>query len=345
MANLILCPICSSEARIAYKNHPGYQQPKVYDVIHCKSCDTSFVSPLEIDSNLYNLIYSKTDEIPGYNRYLQYSENVLNQHNPLSYLARSEDTYWSIKRYLDINANPDQRILEVGCGMGYLTFSINKSGFNAIGLDLSIPAIEKAKSKYGNNFILTDINGYSQKSNEKYDVIIATEVIEHIPDIYEFLNSLNNLLNVNGKIILTTPNKSYYPSNSIWYTDLPPVHLWWFSETSIRKIAEKAGYSLEFTDFTQCNSLNISLRIKQNIKDGISNSIQNPVLDSQGNVIFSELNEFRKYHRSKKILGILGISAMLKKIVASSTFLRSKFMLGHRRGVICAILTKKQNYT
>ncbi|MBV9027219.1 MAG: hypothetical protein JO311_01265, partial [Candidatus Eremiobacteraeota bacterium] len=53
---------------------------------------------------------------------------------------------------------------------------------------------------------------------------------------------------------LTTPNRTYYGYDRPWSTDLPPVHLWWFSEESLRKIAERIGCRAEFVDFTEYNA-------------------------------------------------------------------------------------------
>lgn len=58
------------------------------------------------------------------------------------------------------------------------------------------------------------------------------------------------MLKEGGKIILSTENKTIYPSSAIWQSDLPPVHLWWFSEKSMAFIAEKLIMKINFTDFT-----------------------------------------------------------------------------------------------
>jgi hypothetical protein len=53
-----------------------------------------------------------------------------------------------------------------------------------------------------------------------------------------------------GKILLTTPNRTFYGKNIVWETDRPPVHLWWFSEDSMKHIADKLNANVQFTDFT-----------------------------------------------------------------------------------------------
>jgi hypothetical protein len=62
------------------------------------------------------------------------------------------------------------------------------------------------------------------------------------------------LLNPAGRLILTTPNRSHFPPGERWATDLPPVHLWWLSEPSLRAMARALDCSIEFVDFTPYSS-------------------------------------------------------------------------------------------
>lgn len=338
------CPVCLSKAKIVYSEYPGYQEPQVYDILHCQECDTSFANPLEVNSDLYDLIYSKSDEIHGYNRYNKYAEDVLNQKSPLAYLAKSEATYWCVKDYLDKKSGANkQRILEVGCGLGYLTYSLIKAGFNTTGLDISINSVERAKAKYGNYFVCADLESY--KVNVKYDIIILTEVIEHLPNVYEILNLLNELLAEDGKILITTPNKSSYPENIPWFTDLPPVHLWWFSEKSMLKIADNIGFSVEFTDFSKCNSLAIANKIDPIDEDNKLEWIGKSQIDDRGSVIASnqvtpyairtlKMYWHKCYHDTK-------ISSKVKSIKSRLPWYSEKFIVGKRREILCAILSRE----
>jgi SAM-dependent methyltransferase len=339
MTSPISCPVCMSEAKVVYGKHPGYQQPKVYDIVHCENCNTSFANPLEVDSDLYDLIYSKPDEIPGYDRYSKYAQNVLKQANPLEYLAKSEDTYWSIKNYLqNIPNSTNKKILEVGCGLGYLTYSLVKSGFNVTGLDISMNAIEKATARYGNHFVCADLHEYGQKNDLGYDIIILTEVIEHVPNIYEILSSLTGLLADGGEIVITTPNKSSFPNETVWHTDLPPIHLWWFSEASISKIADKIGYSVKFTDFSECGSINVSRRIYHSDGEDKSKWIRNSIVDGQGDVINNKINS--SIHKLKKYLYSSSILPKVKLLISKLPLLKENFIVGKRREVLCAIFSK-----
>jgi SAM-dependent methyltransferase len=141
-------------------------------------------------------------------------------------------------------------IIEAGSGLGYLTYALNTEGYKALGIDISQDAVEKAIKKFGSNYICANIYEYAEKHQNKYDIVVLTEVIEHIEEPIKFLRSLCLMLKQGGRIILSTPNKTIYPANVFWATDLPPVHLWWFSETSMRYIGKTLGMNTVFTDFT-----------------------------------------------------------------------------------------------
>jgi len=167
-------------------------------------------------------------------------------------LAESEEPYWAVKSALSKLEIPKKelRVLEVGCGLGYLTYALIKEGYNATGLDISQNAIDEAIKTYGNYYICANVMDYTDQNKKLFDVVILTEVIEHVEEPIIFLKSLTNLLSKRGIIILTTPNKTIFPTNNIWKTDLPPIHLWWFSEDSMQYIANKINANIHFIDFT-----------------------------------------------------------------------------------------------
>jgi SAM-dependent methyltransferase len=145
-------------------------------------------------------------------------------------------------------------LLEVGSGLGYLTYSLAKSGYNIRGLELSTKAVAAAQKRYGDLYDAGDLFELTRSAPGAYDVVILTEVIEHLSDPLSFLAAARGLLAPGGVILLTTPNKSLYPPTSYWQTDNPPVHLWWFSEASMRQMAIGLGMQIHFGDFTAFNA-------------------------------------------------------------------------------------------
>jgi len=113
------------------------------------------------------------------------------------------------------------KILDVGCGGGLVSLPIARLGANLTAIDASEKNINIAKihaSKSGVNNInylcktsedlAKEINDFSQDDNQKFDVIIALEVIEHVANVAEFIESLSKILKPNGILFIATLNRT-----------------------------------------------------------------------------------------------------------------------------------------
>ncbi len=330
----IKCKLCEVEARIVKHDMQGYKEGDYYTIVNCPSCESAFPSDQVIDSDIYNYIYKNVDKIPGYNRYHTYYKNIINHSNPLRYLASSEASYWAIDDILskDIRKRTDIKILEIGCGLGYLTYSLNVLGYDATGLDISQDAIEKAISNFGNTYIKANILDSSSFMNNEYDYIIMTELIEHVEDPMKMIEAACQYLKTDGKLLITTPNKDLYPSNIIWQTELPPIHLWWFSEKFFTILSGKLNKKISFLDFTRWNKTWLdNARRSRSI-----NEIRKPILDKNNEYAtnsFSSKNEKFSLHF---VLSKLGLVPVARKLAILYYQLLSKDI--HRHNVMCIIV-------
>lgn len=337
----IACSLCSENATLIYKDYPGYQIPSVFDIYFCTSCNTSFSVPRIESNDIYDLIYKNGASVRWYDRYWRNAEIVKTEKYPLNYLAESEDTYWAVKESLSRiskNSNSSPLILEIGCGLGYLTYSLNKAGYNSVGLDISHEAVNQAIKNYGSNYICADLHQYAETHENEYDVIIFTELIEHLNDIFGFMQSLKKILKPDGRIILTTPNKSFYPQEVIWATDLPPVHCWWLSEESVQYIAKVLKMKVSFLDFKKYYSRHTTWVDKNKI----SIPITPPVFDSEGNLIDNNPSVFIEEGRFRKILKKIDFLKLLHSHLRYLLVRNKKnILIAAKKGpVLCAILQK-----
>jgi 2-polyprenyl-3-methyl-5-hydroxy-6-metoxy-1,4-benzoquinol methylase len=275
------CLLCGKTADLKHAGYPGYMEPDRFSIYHCKNCNTAFSLPRTDTSAIYETIYKNAEKVPGYSRYMSYAGIVKEMHDPLRFLADSSEAYWGVRETLSGNRG-DIRILEIGSGLGYLTYSLIRAGYDAKGIDISENAVRQATERFGNYYSSGDVYEYSVKHSASYDYVISTEVIEHIDRPVDFLSALLSLVKPGGKVIITTPNKSPYPDDIIWASDLPPVHLWWFSEDSVRYMAAKLGATAEFVDFTRFYRNNSKVT---GIKSQRSGRLPSPFFNSKGELI------------------------------------------------------------
>lgn len=102
----------------------------------------------------------------------------------------------------------DSKILELGCGMGRLMLALREDGFlNLTGVDLDEFQISAAKEENLNVF-QADAISFLKNNEEKYDVIYALDILEHLPkDMQvEALQEINKHLKTNGFLVLRIPN-------------------------------------------------------------------------------------------------------------------------------------------
>jgi SAM-dependent methyltransferase len=254
-ASSLRCRVCDAPATILHRAHPGYAHGSSYDIYECTGCGSSFAEPLRSDAKLYDRIYRAIDRIPGYERYERYAKRVRRARSPLRTLATHEDVYYAIAEILRaLHLPKTARLLEVGSGLGYLTYSLARAGYRIEGWDVSEDAVQAARERFGPYFAVRDVNALQASSDSsRYDVVILTELIEHLEDPVAFVRASAALLAPGGALLMTTPNKNYYPDGVVWHTDLPPIHLWWFTERAMREMGERCRLDVRYYDFTEYN--------------------------------------------------------------------------------------------
>jgi len=104
-----------------------------------------------------------------------------------------------------------KNICEIGCGVGINSINLAKNGFKIDAFDLDKEAIDLAK-KYNKH---KNINYRSKeilklKSNKKYDMVLAIEVLEHIREDTKALSKISSILNKKGTLLLTVPIHEHY---------------------------------------------------------------------------------------------------------------------------------------
>ncbi len=109
------------------------------------------------------------------------------------------------------------KCLDVGCGGGILSERLARLGAHVTGIDASENAIKIANEHATKSRLKINYKSMSTgdllKSNKKffnnYDIVIASEVIEHVNNRNLFLSDISNLCRSGGIIIFTTINKSF----------------------------------------------------------------------------------------------------------------------------------------
>ncbi|MBI2035467.1 MAG: class I SAM-dependent methyltransferase [Candidatus Liptonbacteria bacterium] len=148
------------------------------------------------------------------------------------------NSYYS--RFLPIDKNAS--ILDLGCGNGELLFWLKLIGFyNARGIDQDLRLIEEAK-KLDVKVCKDDIKSFLSDKSQKFDCIIARDVIEHFTkdEIFEVLDLIYGALRQGGVLIIQTPNAESPFGARYRYYDF--THCIGFTSSSLRHVLGATGF-------------------------------------------------------------------------------------------------------
>jgi 2-polyprenyl-3-methyl-5-hydroxy-6-metoxy-1,4-benzoquinol methylase len=126
------------------------------------------------------------------------------------FCARRHIIIQTIKKF---NLNLDSKILEIGCSGGPLIQELKNIGFkNVHGIDISSDAISICNKKGISNVQIMDATQTSF-NNHEFDLIIASDILEHIQDETKALEEWNRILAISGILILFVPAYAFLWSN------------------------------------------------------------------------------------------------------------------------------------
>ena len=100
----------------------------------------------------------------------------------------------------------NSKILDVGCGKGHITEKLVFNNNMVLGIDYSHTAIKFARKKQKKNlkFKVIDVEKLA-RLKQKYDIIVANNLFEHIENQNKFLKNCRALLDKNGYLVISTP--------------------------------------------------------------------------------------------------------------------------------------------
>lgn len=151
------------------------------------------------------------------------------------------------------------KILDFGCGNGWLVRDLMKHGYDAYGVDPSESGIAIARKGYPGRFHVLDPDTNKlpdELSEHSFQTIISTEVIEHLYSPDTFLQSVASILKESGggQFILTTPYHGYLKNLLIAVMDKTDSHfspLWegghikFWSRKTLTTALNNHGFSVD----------------------------------------------------------------------------------------------------
>jgi SAM-dependent methyltransferase len=162
------------------------------------------------------------------------------------YHKLEENNWWFLSRQEMIlqlieGTPKNAHILEVGCSGGPLLKRLNKSGWkNTTGIDISKKAIMLCKKGGIDNAFVMDCSKTNFREGQ-FDLIIASDILEHVKNDVAALNEWERVLKPRGKLVIFVP-----AFNFLWSEhDMVNMHHRRYTRRTLINALCRAGFNID----------------------------------------------------------------------------------------------------
>jgi 2-polyprenyl-3-methyl-5-hydroxy-6-metoxy-1,4-benzoquinol methylase len=166
-----------------------------------------------------------------------------------------------ITRLAELSGN--KKVLDLGCRDCALAdryiHLFNKKNFK--GVDIDSKAVQRAQEK-GYEVENEDINRFLKTEKIKYDLIVASEILEHLPYPKETIRLMYNVLDKKGLVLVTVPN-AYRLKNRLKFLfgmnfDSDYTHLRAFNGAMLKEFFLENNFRLKYIEYINSRFLWLS---------------------------------------------------------------------------------------
>ncbi len=169
-----------------------------YEVVACKTCGFVFASNLPSTKDFESL----------YQKSLKYTYKTSRGKVSLALGQVHHSEFKLADSYLQKVVGFEKKsfkILDIGCATGHLLSLFRKRGYRDLtGID-PVPACRLlAKKLYNIKVVSATLSSY--QTEEKYDLVILTSVLEHLTNLNQVIAKVTSLLKINGFLLISVPD-------------------------------------------------------------------------------------------------------------------------------------------
>jgi 2-polyprenyl-3-methyl-5-hydroxy-6-metoxy-1,4-benzoquinol methylase len=144
-------------------------------------------------------------------------------------------------------------VLELGCAAGHMTRALAAQGCRVVAVDRDADAVRYAE-EFAERVLVLDISdprSLDELGDGRFDVILAGDVLEHLPDPLSVLRRCKSILRADGALVLSVPNVAHVDLKLAllhgrwWYRDvglLDRTHLRFYTRRSLLELLLTAGF-------------------------------------------------------------------------------------------------------
>lgn len=144
---------------------------------------------------------------------------------------------------------PERRagtLLEVGSAKGYMLALLRGLGWRVTGVELAEEAAAFARRVFGVEVFTGTLELFRQVEDRRFDVVLAQDLLEHVPDPGAFLLGLRECLDPGGRLVIDTPNVGARNVEILGprWRGFNPFHIYLYDRVSLERALTGAGFSV-----------------------------------------------------------------------------------------------------
>ncbi|MBM3316769.1 MAG: class I SAM-dependent methyltransferase [Candidatus Eisenbacteria bacterium] len=246
-----LCALCGVQALRVMPFRYEFKERRLIGV-RCPGCGLVFIDPRPSDDELRELYAEE---------YFTSCSDTCGAHGRTPYLTAVEDAGAEreaaaerLDALLTRALGGRGRLLELGCGPGYLLAEFRRLGWEIGGLEISSYAVAHAREHLGLEIVCGDI-APGHFPGGSADAVIMGDVLEHLPRPLDSLRTVARWLRPGGMLVVAVPSTLnlfsarlgllvYRLTRRSKVLRIPPYHLFEYTPDTLRRMVTAAGFSV-----------------------------------------------------------------------------------------------------
>ena len=222
----VVCPLCDATAARHERVVGGYA------LVRCRACGMVYVNPQFDTADLLEQYAARDNSRAMQKHYARVTTAAR--------LVEYDYMLAAIERHVPRRG----RLLEIGCGAGYLLARAHDRGWQVTGLDAA-PWVADAAAERGLSDVRIGTLAESGLAESSFDVVVMAQVLEHVPRPREELLAVRRLLRDGGLFYANVPNYRTLPimlGRDDFVLNAPMAHVNYFTPATLTELCRRANF-------------------------------------------------------------------------------------------------------
>ncbi len=228
------CFICGSKLSELFfeREFPEHGYPGTFYMRKCKGCGLLYNSP-RLEDKEFPALYGKN--------YYFFNRTDGNE------FLRIVEIYRRTVSLIHEHIFP-RKVLDIGSSKGYLLAALKQLGWCVQGVEISHVASDYAIRKFGVPTFTGTVEEFAKvRRTERFPLVLAIDVMEHVLCPKRFIDSIHEIMQDDGLLIVDTPNagSANIGRQKPSWKGFNPFHIFLFSKQNLAALMENSGYFVE----------------------------------------------------------------------------------------------------